>query len=126
MLDEAVAFAEPRAWTPKKGAIKFCNVAPEAGPGQPQDTPWDHSSIEVVPGSDKKKKDKKNKNKDKSAKGKKKSKKANKDKTNKKKNKNRKSNGSSSHKAARKKGSACASSSKHRTTPAEAEDEGAE
>ena len=46
VLDEAVAFAEPRAWTPKKGAIKFCNVAPEAGPGQPQDTPWDHSSIE--------------------------------------------------------------------------------
>ena len=29
VLDNVVAFAEPRAWAPKKGAIIFCNVAPE-------------------------------------------------------------------------------------------------
>ena len=54
-----MAFAEPRAWAPKKGAITFCNVAPEAGPGETKkgkNTPaaqeelWDPSSIEVVPG----------------------------------------------------------------------------
>ena len=146
VLDEVVAFAEPRAWVPRKGAIKFCNVAPEgpvdqkkgqnrpagqAQAAQPQDKLCDPSSIEVVPGSDKKKKkkDKKNKKKDNSTKGKKKCKKEDEDKRNKKKNKKSKSSGSSSRNAASKKGSDAVSPStrrKHKATPAETEDEAEE